>query len=155
MFAATAAGVVLVFLSGYRYSRLSSSMLFDMRLAVYRHLHTLSPRFYANARIGRSGLAAQWRRRRGQRISADSFLSSLSNVLFIVGSMGMMLFLSWKLFVVKLILVPLSVGLFHFYQVRITRLVRDLRERSAEIKGRYSWKHSWGLAWSPRSARAL
>jgi ATP-binding cassette, subfamily B, bacterial len=133
MFAATVAGVVLSFISGYGYMRVSSSMLFDMRFEVYRHLHTLSPRFYANARIGDLVSRLNGDVAEVQRISADSFLSSLSNVLFIFGSMGMMLWLSWKLYVVGVILVPLSVGLFQFYQVRITRLVRELRERSAEI----------------------
>jgi len=133
MFAATVAGVALSFISGYGYMRVSSAMLFDMRLAVYGHLHTLSPRFYAKSRIGDLVSRLNGDVAEVQRISADSFLSSLSNVLFIFGSMAMMLWLSWKLFVVGVILVPLSVGLFHFYQVRMTRLVRELRERSAEI----------------------
>src|SRR5882762_5732179 len=105
MFGATMAGCVLSYVSGYGYMRLSASMLFDMRLEVYRHLHTLSPRFYAKARLGDlvsrlNGDVAEM-----QRISADSFLSSLSNVLFIVGSVAMMLWLSWKLFVVGVVLI--------------------------------------------------
>src|SRR6266853_2763373 len=47
MFGGTIAGFLLSYISGYGYMRISSSMLFDMRLEVYAHLHTLSPRFYA------------------------------------------------------------------------------------------------------------
>jgi len=133
MFATTVGGVVLNFISGYGYIRLSSSMLFDMRLEVYRHLHTLSPRFFARSRLGDLVSRLNGDVAEVQRISADSFLSSLSNVLFAVGSLVMMVWLSWKLFVVGIVLVPGSVWLFHRYQVRITALVRELRERSAEI----------------------
>jgi ATP-binding cassette subfamily B protein len=47
MFGATVLGFVLNILSSYQYVRVSAAMLFDMRLALYRHLQTLSPRFYA------------------------------------------------------------------------------------------------------------
>jgi ATP-binding cassette subfamily B protein len=133
MFGATVAGFVLSYISGYGYMRLSASMLFDMRLEVYRHLHTLSPRFYAKARLGDLVSRLNGDVAEVQRISADSFLSSLSNVLFIAGSVAMMLWLSWKLFVVGVVLIPVSVALFRFYQVRMNNLARELRERSAEI----------------------
>ena len=38
--------------SGLRYTRVSADILFDMRLAMYRHLQRLSPRFYARTRLG-------------------------------------------------------------------------------------------------------
>src|SRR3954469_3501019 len=133
MFVGTVAGFVLSYISGYGYMRLSASMLFDMRFEVYRHLHTLSPRFYAKARLGDLVSRLNGDVAEVQRISADSFLSSLSNVLFIFGSVGMMLWLSWKLFFVGVVLIPISVALFRFYQVRMNNLARELRERSAEI----------------------
>lgn len=132
MLGATLSGIALSFVSGYRYMRLSSSMLFDMRLAVYRHLHTLSPRFYARSRIGDLVSRLNGDVAEIQRISADSFLSSLSNLLFVFGSIGMMLWLSWELLLVGVVLVPASVFLFHRYRQRVTRLMQDLRERSAE-----------------------
>ncbi len=133
MFGATVAGFVLSYISGYGYMRLSADMLFDMRLAVYRHLHTLSPRFFARSRLGDLVSRLNGDVAEVQRISADSFLSSLSNVLFILGSLGMMLFLSWKLFVLGVILIPIALTIFRFCQIRITRLALELREHSAAI----------------------
>src|SRR3984885_7912491 len=52
MFVATVAGFGLNILSSYRYVTVSAAMLFDMRLALFRHLQTLSPRFYAGYRLG-------------------------------------------------------------------------------------------------------
>src|SRR5580658_6435601 len=47
MFAVTVLGFVLNIFSSYQYVRVSACVLFDMRLALYRHLQTLSPRFWA------------------------------------------------------------------------------------------------------------
>ena len=52
MFGTTVLGFLLNIVSSYQYVRVSASMLFDMRLALYRHLQTLSPRFYAKWRLG-------------------------------------------------------------------------------------------------------
>ena len=133
MFGATIFGFALSYISGYGYMRLSASMLFDMRLEVYRHLHTLSPRFYARARLGDLVSRLNGDVAEVQRISADTFLASLSNVLFVVGSLAMMILLSWKLFIVGIVLIPIAVTLFRYYQIRMTRLARELRERSADI----------------------
>src|ERR1700724_1670174 len=51
MFGVTVLGFVLNILSSYQYVRISASVLFDMRLALYRHLQTLSPRFWAPTKL--------------------------------------------------------------------------------------------------------
>jgi len=48
----TIASFALNIVSGLRYTRVSAEILFDMRLAMYRHLQQLSPRFYAATRLG-------------------------------------------------------------------------------------------------------
>jgi ATP-binding cassette subfamily B protein len=52
MFLATVFGFLLNIFSSYRYAQVSAAMLFDMRLALFRHLQKLSPRFYAKFRLG-------------------------------------------------------------------------------------------------------
>ena len=45
MLAATLLNFALNTFSSYRYVKASATILFDIRLTLYRHLHTLSPRF--------------------------------------------------------------------------------------------------------------
>jgi hypothetical protein len=45
-------GFALNIVSSYQYVRLSAESLFDMRLAVYQHLQTLSPRFFGKSKLG-------------------------------------------------------------------------------------------------------
>ncbi len=52
LFVAVVAGFALNMLARYRYLERSAAMLFDMRAALFRHLQTLSPRFYARFRMG-------------------------------------------------------------------------------------------------------
>ena len=133
MFGATVLGFALNILSSYQYVRVSAAMLFDMRLALYRHLQTLSPRFYAKWRLG--DLVSRLNNDIGevQRVSADSILSVLSNVVFLAGSIVMMLWLNWKLFLVSTVLVPFCLYTFIHYQRKLTLLTKQLRERGADV----------------------
>jgi ATP-binding cassette subfamily B protein len=133
MFFVTVLGFGLNILSSYRYVSVSAAMLFDMRLALYRHLQTLSPRFYARFRLG--DLMSRLNNDIGevQRVSADTLLSVLSNVAFFVGSVAMMLWLNWRLFFVSVVLIPACVYTFLRYQRKLTALTKQLRERSADL----------------------
>jgi ATP-binding cassette subfamily B protein len=133
MFGAAVLGFALNILSSYQYVRVSAAMLFDMRLALYRHLQTLSPRFYAKWRLG--DLVSRLNTDTGevQRVSADSLLSVLSNVVFLAGSVAMMLWLDWKLFFLSVALVPACLYAFTHYQRKLTILTKELRERGADV----------------------
>jgi ATP-binding cassette, subfamily B, bacterial len=133
MFVAIVAGFGLNILSSYRYVRISAAMLFDMRLALFRHLQTLSPRFYAGYRLG--DLMSRLNNDVGevQRVTADTLLSVLSNVIFLIGSVAMMVWMNWKLFIVSVVFVPACVYTFQKYQRKLTELTKQLRERSADL----------------------
>lgn len=133
LFIATVTGFGLNILSSYRYVKVSASMLFDMRLVLFRHLQELSPRFYVRYRLG--DLMSRLNNDMGevQRVSADTLLSILSNVVFFIGSVGAMLVLNWKLFLVSVVLVPACLLTFAHYQRKLTALTKQLRERSADL----------------------
>jgi ATP-binding cassette, subfamily B, bacterial len=133
MVVVTIAGFAVNILSSYRYVRLSAECLFDMRLAVYRHLQNLSPRFLANRKIG--DIVSRINNDIGevQRICADTLLSVLSNILFLVGSLAVMASLNWRLFLASIALLPVSVIALRHYQVRLTVETKTLRERSSDL----------------------
>src|SRR3954465_611410 len=119
--------------SGLRYTRVSADILFDMRLALYTHLQRLSPRFYAHARLG--DIMSRINNDIGeiQRIAAETALAWVGNVLFLMGSVAVMLWLDWKLFVVSVALVPASVWALGHYRRRLEGKVATLRQSSADI----------------------
>ncbi|MEO8594864.1 MAG: ABC transporter ATP-binding protein [Candidatus Solibacter sp.] len=133
LFGATVLSFAFNILASYRYVRLSAAMLFDLRLALFRHLQTLSPRFYAANRLG--DLMSRLNNDAGevQRVSADAVLSVLSNIAFLIGSVVMMLTLNWRLFFAGTFLIPVCVLVFLRYQTRLTNFTKILRERSADL----------------------
>jgi ATP-binding cassette, subfamily B, bacterial len=119
--------------SGLRYTRVSADILFDMRLAMYRHLHRLSPRFYARTRLG--DIMSRINNDIGeiQRIAAETALAWFGNVLFLAGTIGMLIWLDWRLFLVSAATAPLGIWALVRYRGRLEDRIRVLRERSADI----------------------
>jgi ATP-binding cassette, subfamily B, bacterial len=133
MLGLTVLGFVLNILSSYQYIRVSASVLFDMRLALYRHLQTLSPRFWARNKLG--DVVSRINNDIGevQRVLADSLLSVLSNIVFLIGSAVIMLSLNSRLFLVSVAAVPVSIWALRHYQHRMATRIRAVKERGADI----------------------
>ena len=119
--------------TGLRYTEASARILFDMRLGLYEHLQRLSPRFYARTRLG--DILSRLNNDIGeiQRVAAESALAWVGNILFLAGTVVMLAVLDVRLFLVAIVMVPLSVAALVVYRRRLETRVRAVRERSAEI----------------------
>lgn len=119
--------------SGLRYTRVSAEILFDMRLALYEHLQQLSPRFYAGTRLG--DIVSRINNDIGeiQRIAAEAALAWVGNVLFLVGSIGFLIWLNWRLFLLSVALLPASIWALRHYRTRLEGRVAAMRQASADI----------------------
>ena len=133
MVVVTVLGFVLNIASSYRYVAVSAAVLFDMRLAVYRHLQRLSPRFYTRTKLGEIVSRLNNDISEVQRVAADTLLAAIANVIFLVGSVAIMVLLNWKLFLLSILLIPVSVIALKHYRAKLSSNVQRMRERSAEI----------------------
>jgi ATP-binding cassette, subfamily B, bacterial len=131
--ASAAAGFALTAITGLRYTRVSAEILFDMRLALYRHLQTLSPRFYARTALG--DVLARVNNDVGeiQRVAAESLLAWVGNVLFLIGSVAAMFWLDARLALVGIALVPISVWALSRVRAQLADRVRAVREAGAAV----------------------
>ncbi|HSC27644.1 MAG TPA: ABC transporter ATP-binding protein [Vicinamibacterales bacterium] len=131
--AAGALGFVFNIVSGLRYTQVSARILFDMRRDVYEHLQRLSPRFYASTRLG--DIVSRINSDIGeiQRVVAEVALAWVGNVLFLAGSIGILVWLDWRLFLVGMATLPASAWALVRYRRQMERRVDDLRRRSADI----------------------
>jgi ATP-binding cassette subfamily B protein len=119
--------------SGLRYTKVSAAILFDMRLALYRHLQRLSPRFYAATPLGQIVTRLNTDIGEVQRVAAETLLAWLGSAIALVGTVVMLALLDWRLFLVSLATVPLSVWALVRYRARLEGAVAQARERSADI----------------------
>jgi ATP-binding cassette subfamily B protein len=124
---------VLNVVSGLRYTRTSAEILFDMRLALYRHLQQLSPRFYARTRLGDIVSRINNDIAEIQRVAAETALAWVGNVLFLIGTVAVMLWLDWRLFLLAIATVPISVWALAHYRRRLESRVATVRQASADI----------------------
>lgn len=119
--------------SGLRYTRVSAEILFDMRVALYSHLQRLSPRFYARTRLGDIVARLNNDIAEIQRVAAEAALAWVGNVLFLAGSVAMVVWLDWRLALVGGAMLPLSLWALSRYRRRLEGRVAEVRDRSADI----------------------
>ena len=119
--------------AGLRYTRTSAEILFDMRLALYRHLQRLSPRFYARTPVG--DIMSRINNDIGeiQRIVSESLLSWLTSSAYLLGTVGILLWLDARLFLISLAVLPPCLWALVRYRRRLESITAELRERSARI----------------------
>lgn len=129
----TLIGFALNVVSGLRYTRVSAEILFDMRLALYRHLQRLSPRFFARTKLGE--IVSRLNNDIGeiQRVATEAVLACVGNVFFLVGTVTVMVWLDFRLFLMGIVLLPVSLWALVYYRRRLESRVALLRERSTDI----------------------
>jgi ATP-binding cassette subfamily B protein len=129
-------GAAAIFLSGYnrlRHTRISGEILFALREDVYSHLQKLPPAFFARERAG--DLISRLDRDVAeiQRFALDTLFSAFSAIVGLAGTLGMMIFLSWQLSLILVVLVPLELAYLKFMRPRVEQRNREMREKSADI----------------------
>jgi ATP-binding cassette subfamily B protein len=131
--AVTVTSYALNVFSGMRYTRVSADILFDMRAALYRHLQRLSPRFYAATPLG--DIVSRINSDIGeiQRVTSEAALAWFGQVVMLVGTVAMLVYLDWRLFLVSLVMLPPAIWTLARYRRQLEDRVRVLRERSADI----------------------
>lgn len=120
-------------LNRWLYVGLSGRILFQLREDVYDHLMKLSPDFYSHSRTGDIVSRLDGDVAEVQRFSTDSLLSVVNGSLALVGSIAIMLSLSWQLTLIAFALLPLQVIFLRKMRPLVEKSSRILREKSADI----------------------
>ena len=133
MLAVSVAATALGGLNRMLYIDVSGRILFAVREAVYRHLMTLAPTFYA--RISGGDLMA---RLDGdvaeiQRFCVDSLLAGINGVVALAATLALLVSLNWRLSALALVLLPAEVLFLRAMRPRVELHTRRLRERASEL----------------------
>lgn len=126
-------GTALSGVNRYLHTRLSGTILFALRRDVYAHLQKLSPAFFGQRRVGDMLSRLDGDVSEIQRFAVDSLFSAFSSVIGLVGSIALLVSLSWKLSLLVLVLIPLEVLWLRWMRRKVERNTRELRERSADL----------------------
>lgn len=129
----TLASFALNVAGGLTYTRASAEILFDMRLAVYRHLQRLSPRFYARMPLGQIVSRVNADIGEIQRVAGEIALAWVGSVVFLVGAVVILFTLDPVLLALSLVILPVALAALVRYRRRLEGAVALMRERSAEV----------------------
>lgn len=131
--ALTAASLAVNVISGLRYTRVSAEILFDMRLDVFRHLQRLSPRYFASTPIGQIASRINSDIAEIQRVATEVALAWIGQVVYLAGSVIMLVLLDVRLFLVGLLALPAAIWALVRYRRRLEGSVAAVRDRSAGV----------------------
>ncbi len=139
------AGIVVALLLGvasalryYFISRLGERVVADLRRAVYDHLLTLSPGFYANTRTGEVLSRLTTDTTLIQTVVGSSISVALRTMATTSGALILMVVVSWKLALMVLAVGPLILGPIMLFGRRVQRLSRSGQDNLANASARAS-----------------
>jgi len=139
------AGIVVALLLGvasalryYFISRLGERVVADLRRAVYDHLLTLSPGFYAHTRTGEVLSRLTTDTTLIQTVVGSSISVALRTIATTTGALVLMMVVSWKLALMVLAVGPLILGPIMLFGRRVQRLSRSGQDSLANASARAS-----------------
>ena len=119
--------------SGLRYTRVSADILFDMRLAVFRQLQALSPRFYAKMPLGQIVARINADISELQRVATELALGWLGSLVYLVGSALILFYLDRWLFFVSIAALPPAIWALIRFRRKLEDSIARLRNESAAM----------------------
>ncbi|WP_293909109.1 ABC transporter transmembrane domain-containing protein [Deinococcus sp.] len=122
---------MLTALQSFLIARVGVRVIADLRRAVFTHLLTLSPRFFASRRTGEltSRLTSDVSTVQGVVSSALSQL--LSQVVTLIGAVTLMILTSFRLSLFTLALIPIIIATAFIIGFRIRKAAREVQDRVA------------------------
>ncbi|MBI3988215.1 MAG: ABC transporter ATP-binding protein [candidate division NC10 bacterium] len=133
MFATRAMATLAAALNSYLYSKIAAEVLFRMRLSLYQHLLTLSPKFYAQTRIGEILSRINTDMAEVQRIATDVLFNLVLSLLSVIGTGGFLVWLNWRLTLVSVVFLPLALLALGQLRPKVEALARAIRDRNADL----------------------
>lgn len=133
MVVTTVLGYGLGALNRYLYTQITARILFALRQHLFAHLQGLSLRFHTHAKVGDLLSRLNTDISEVQAVLTDAAFAFVTNVFVLLATVGFLVWLDWRLFVVSLLVVPLQ--LYGVSQLRplVVDETRKIRELNAAI----------------------
>ena len=139
-----AAAFALRYVQSYMMSMVGQRAMRDLRLAIFRHLCTLTPSYYDSRPVGRILTRVTQDVSVLNELFAQGVVAVLGDLFSLFGIVGAMLWLDWRLALVTLTTVPLLAIATAVFRARVRVSYRRVRTRLARINA-FLQEHLQGL----------
>jgi ABC-type multidrug transport system fused ATPase/permease subunit len=120
------------YVAGY----VGASIIADIRSELFAHLETQSLRFYQSRQVGEIMSRFLNDVSRIQDLLASTLLMFVNNVLLLLGVLAYLLYDNWKLTVIAIVPVPLTILVTNLFGKSIHKTTRSLQETMAKLSAR-------------------
>ncbi len=127
------AGALLAVAQRWFSSRIGEGLIYDLRTQVFRHVQQQPIAFFTRAQTGSLVSRLNSDVIGAQQAITSTLSSVVSNVLSLILVLGAMLYLSWLVTVVSLVLLPMFVIPARLVGRRLQRLTRESMQLDAEL----------------------
>ncbi len=124
--------VVLGFLGSYWLEWIGEKLITDLRRQLYAHLQRLGLRFFSEQRLGDITSRLTNDVASVRTAATSSIVEALTQVISLVGSVGLMVVLNWRLSLAIFITVPVVSLATRYYGDKIRKLSRTVQDRLAD-----------------------
>lgn len=114
-------------------SEIGEGVIYDLRRALYEHMQRMSLRFFTETRTGELMSRLNNDVIGAQRAVSETIVTIISNIIFLIGSLAIMLALDWRLTLLGLAILPLFVLPARRVGRRLRALHRQSLEHNAEM----------------------
>lgn len=129
----TALGYGIGALNRYYYTQVTARVLFALRQHLFSHLQTLSMRFHTRTKVGDLLARLNTDISEVQSVLTDTAFALVTNVLVFVVTVGFLLWLDWRLFLLSVSVVPLQFYAVTKIRPRMVEETRNVRELNASL----------------------
>ena len=112
---------------------IGEGVIFDLRVALYRHLQLMSMRFFTNTKTGELMSRLNNDVVGAQNAISNTIVSLITNVITVVATLAMMLYLEWRLTVVGVLVLPLFILIARRLGLRLQKIARAQMESNAQM----------------------
>jgi ABC-type multidrug transport system fused ATPase/permease subunit len=120
-------------ISGYLQTWIAAHIVYDMRDHLFSHLLALPMGFFARTKVGDMMSRLHGDITEVQSVATGALVGFVTALLGLLGTIGFLLYYSWKLFLVSCVVTPLAALALTRFRNRIHGVARDVRERNAEL----------------------
>ena len=120
-------------INNYIYTRYSARFLFRLREDLFDHLHRIPLRFFTRRKIGDIYSRVATDMADVQGMVTDTIPQLLFNGITSLVTIGILLWLHWKMALLSLIILPLALGVVFIVRPKILAMSRSVTEANADI----------------------
>ena len=133
MLGVTAIGYAVGAFNRYYYTQITARILFSLRQYLFGHLQALSVRFHTQNRVGDLLSRLNTDIAEVQSVLTDAAFTFVTNIFVLLATVGFLIWLNWKLFLVSLLVVPLQLYSVRKVRPLVVEQTQQVRELNAHL----------------------